>query len=44
MKKLTNKQKCRKCLHKKVCKYYGTYDDMDQFEVCKDYKPRRAKK
>lgn len=30
-KKLTNKQKCRNCIHKSVCKYFGIFDDMDDF-------------
>ena len=30
-KKLTNKQRCRNCIHKTVCKYFGTYDEMDDF-------------
>lgn len=46
MKKLTNKQRCRKCIHKKVCKYFGVYDGLDGFAgyKCKDYKPREEKK
>lgn len=38
MKKLTNKQRCRNCIHKTVCKWYGTYDEMDYLgERCKYY-------
>ena len=37
-KKLTNKQRCRNCIHKIVCKYFGAYDDMDYLgERCKYY-------
>ena len=37
-KKLTNKQRCRNCIHKSVCKYFGIYDDMDYLgERCKYY-------
>lgn len=46
-KKLTNKQRCRNCIHKIVCKYFGAYDDMDVFEYrCKYYfsKERAYKK
>lgn len=47
MKKLTNKQRCRNCIHKTVCKWYGTYDEMDYLgERCKYYfsKERAYKK
>ncbi len=38
MKKITNKQRCRNCIHKTVCKWYGTYDEMDYLgERCKYY-------
>lgn len=46
-KKLTNKQRCRNCIHKTVCKWYGTYDEMDYLgERCKYYysKERAYKK
>ena len=47
MKKLTNKQRCRNCVHKTVCKWYGSYDEMDYLgERCKYYfsKERAYKK
>lgn len=38
MKKLTNKQRCRNCIHKTVCKWYGTYDELDFLgDRCKHY-------
>ena len=46
-KKLTNKQRCRNCIHKCVCAYYGSFDDMEQFGYrCNHYfsKERAYKK
>lgn len=44
MKKLTNKQRCRNCIHKTVCKWYGHYDELDYLgDRCKYYKPREKK-
>lgn len=44
MKKLTNKQRCRICIHKIVCKYFGAYDGLDWLgDRCKYYKPRAKK-
>ena len=41
MKKLSNKERCRNCIHKTVCKWYGTYDEMDYLgERCKHYFPK----
>lgn len=38
MKKLTNKQRCRNCIHKTVCKWYGHYDELDYLgDRCKYY-------
>ena len=43
MKKLTNKQRCRNCIHKTVCKWYGTYDEMDYLgERCKYYHSKES--
>lgn len=45
MKKLTNKQRCRNCIHKIVCKWYGHYDELDYLgDRCKYYKPRADQK
>lgn len=41
MKKLTNKQRCRNCIHRRVCKYFGAYDDLDWLDRCKNYKPKK---
>lgn len=44
MKKLTNKQRCRNCIHRTVCKYFGAYDGLDWLgDRCKHYKPRVKK-
>lgn len=38
MKKLTNKQRCRNCIHAPVCKYRGAYDGLEWLgERCKHY-------
>ena len=44
MKKQTNKERCRRCIHSVVCKYKGAYDGLEVFgERCKYYKPREKK-
>lgn len=44
MKKLTNKQRCRNCIHRTVCKYFGAFDGLDWLgDRCKHYKPRGKK-
>lgn len=44
MKKLTNKQRCRNCIHRRVCKWYGHYDELDYLgDRCKYYKPKEKK-
>ena len=44
MKKLTNKQRCRNCIHRTVCKYFGAYDGLEWLgDRCKHYKPRNKK-
>ena len=44
MKKLTNTQRCAKCIHKIVCKYKGAYDGLEWLgDRCKYYKPREKK-
>lgn len=43
MKKLTNKQRCKNCIHKTVCKWYGIYDEMDYLgERCKYYHSKES--
>ena len=46
MKKLTNKERCRNCIHKNVCKYYRTYSSLDYPDRCVYYfsKERAYKK
>lgn len=45
MKKLTNKQRCRNCIHRRVCKFYGIYFDEEIWGGvrCGYYKPREKK-
>lgn len=44
MKKLTNKQRCRNCIHKCVCLYQSYFDNVDHLgERCKHYKPKEKK-
>lgn len=37
MKKLTNKQRCKNCLHRCVCLYQTYYEGLDDLERCKHY-------
>ena len=43
MQKMTNKQRCKNCIHRLVCKYCNSYDDLDSVEKCGDYKPKKKK-
>lgn len=43
MKKMTNKQRCKNCIHNKVCMYCHDYDDMDGIEICGDYKSKKKR-
>ena len=43
MQKMTNKQRCKNCIHNKVCKYCHDYDDLDGIEKCGDYKSRKGR-
>lgn len=40
MKKLTNKQRCKNCIHKRVCPYQSFYAHVDGLERCTHYKPK----
>lgn len=46
MKKLTNKQRCRNCIHKCVCPYIDHYANLEGFGRCNHYysKERAYKK
>lgn len=46
MKKLTNKQRCRNCIHKCVCPYIEYFAGVDGIDRCKHYysKERAYKK
>ena len=37
MKKLTNKQRCRNCIHKCVCSYIEYFANVEGIERCKHY-------
>ena len=43
-KKLTNEQRCKQCFHKSVCKWYRSYDGLDEFVVyrCKHYISKKS--
>ena len=45
MKAMTNKQRCRKCLHRCVCPHQEYFENVVYLgERCKHYKPREKKK
>lgn len=46
MKKLTNKQRCRNCIHKCVCLYQDYFAGLEGIDRCKHYfsKERAYKK
>ena len=35
--KLTNKQRCKNCIHKCVCPYQSYYENVEGLERCKHY-------
>ena len=42
MKVMTNKQRCKNCLHRCVCLYQSYFDGLDYLgERCKHYKPKK---
>ena len=45
--KLTNKQRCKVCIHKRVCPYPSYFENVEGLERCKHYlakqKPKAAK-
>lgn len=43
MHKMTNKQRCKNCIHKCVCQYPWYYDNLDGIEKCNHYKPKKKK-
>ena len=41
MKRLTNKQRCKKCVHRCVCNYQSYFDNVDRLgEHCNHYMPK----
>ena len=45
MKKMTNKQRCSKCVNKIVCKYKGAYDGLEWLgERSKYYRKKERKR
>lgn len=43
MPKMTNKERCKNCIHKRVCPHPYYYEDLDGIERCKQYKPKKKK-
>lgn len=43
MKKLTNKQRCGKCIHKKVCEYQSYFINTEGIDRCNNYSPKANK-
>lgn len=43
MKKLTNKERCKKCIHKKVCEYQSYFINIEGIDRCNNYSPKTNK-
>lgn len=43
MKQLTNKQRCKNCLHKCVCPYQDYFHNVEGLERCKHYLAKEKK-